>query len=63
MRVCGVDLTGSDAVVCLLAKGKGVLNFPDCRVRKLTLKKMHTVEELRQFQQEFARLMSEYSVD
>lgn len=63
MRFCGVDLTGSDAVICLLVQGNGEINFPDCRVRKLTLKKMHTIEDLRQFQQEFAMLMSEYNVD
>ena len=63
MRICGVDLTGSEAVICLLVKGKGDFNLPDCRVRKLVLKKLHTAEDLRQFQLEFAKLMSEYSVD
>ena len=63
MRICGVDLTGNDAVICLLVKGDGALNLPDCRVRKLTLKKGHTGEDLRQFQADFAMLMSEYSVD
>jgi hypothetical protein len=63
MRICGVDLTGSDAVICLLVQGKGELNLPDCRVRKLMLKKLHTAEDLRQFQLEFATLMREYSVD
>lgn len=63
MRICGVDLTGSDAIISVLVQGKGELNIPDCKVRKLTLKKWHTGEDLRQFQQEFARLMSEYGVD
>lgn len=63
MRICGVDLTGNDAVICLLVKGDGALNLPDCRVRKFTLKKGHTGEDLRQFQADFAMLMSEYSVD
>ena len=63
MRICGVDLTGNDAVICLLVKGNGDFNLPDCRVRKLTLKKEHTGEDLRQFQIDFATLMSEYDVD
>ncbi|MFT6301101.1 MAG: hypothetical protein ACI9XK_001965 [Granulosicoccus sp.] len=63
MRICGVDLTGSDAVICLLVQGKGEINLPDCKVRKLTLKKRHTGEDLRQFQLEFAKLMSDYNVD
>jgi hypothetical protein len=63
MRICGVDLTGSDAVICLLEQDRGEFNLPDCRVRKLTLKKGHTGDDLRQFQFEFAKLMSDYSVD
>lgn len=63
MRICGVDLTGSDVVICLLAQGKGGFNLPDCKVRKLTLKKKHTGEDLLQLQLEFATLMSDYSVD
>lgn len=63
MRICGVELTASDVVICLLAQGKGGFNLPDCKVRKLTLKRKHTGEDLRQLQVEFATLMSGYSVD
>ncbi|MFT5658011.1 MAG: hypothetical protein ACI9KN_001290 [Gammaproteobacteria bacterium] len=63
MRICGVDLTGNDAVICLLELDKEQFNLPDCRVRRLSLKKEHTAEDLRQFQIEFAKLMSDYSVD
>lgn len=63
MRICGVDLAGNDAVICLLELKKGEFNLPDCRMRKLTLKKEHTATDLRQFQFEFAKLMSDYSVD
>lgn len=63
MRICGVDLTGSDAVVCLLVQGKGDLTLPECRVRKLTLKKGHSTDDLRQLQLEFSKLMSDYNVD
>ena len=37
MKICGVELTGSDAVVCLLNLEQGQFNLPDCRVRKLGL--------------------------
>lgn len=63
MKICGVDLAGSDAVICLLVKGNGDFNLPDCRVRKLTLKKGHTGEDLRQFQADFAMLMREHRAD
>lgn len=63
MRICGVDLSGSDAVICLLELDKEQFNLPDCRVRRLSLKKEHTTEDLRQFQIEFEKLMSDYRVD
>jgi len=63
MKICGVDLTGSDAVICLLERDGGEFILPDCRVRKLMLTKTHTTEDLRQFQFEFAKLMTDYSVD
>jgi len=63
MNICGVDLTASDAVICLLEMNKDQLHLPDCRVRKITLKKSHTTEDLRQFQQEFAKLMEDYQVE
>lgn len=63
MNICGVELTGSDAVVCLLSLERGQFLIPECRVRKITLKKEHTREDLQQFQFAFAKLMSDYSVD
>jgi hypothetical protein len=63
MKICGVELTGSDAVICLLDRDRGQLHIPDCRVRKLTLKKDHDREDLQQFQSTFAKLMSDYSID
>jgi Protein of unknown function (DUF3010) len=63
MRICGVDLTSNDAVVSLLNLEDGQFNIPDCRVRKLTLKKEHTREDLQQFQSAFAKLMADYKVD
>ncbi len=63
MIICGVELTGSDAVICLLHLDREQFTIPDCRVRKLSLKKEHTREELQQFQFAFAKLLSDYSVD
>lgn len=63
MKIFGVDLTGNDAVICLLELDNEQFNLPDCRVRKLSLIKGHTATDLRQFQAEFAKLISDYSVD
>ena len=62
MIVCGVELTGSDAVVCLLNMDRGQFNLPECKVRKLSLPKNHSREDLKQFQAAFAALMAEYGV-
>lgn len=61
--ICGIELTGSDAVVCLLDQDQGQFLLPECRVRKISLKKNHTREDLRQFQAAFAKLMEDYRVD
>ena len=63
MRICGVELSSNDAVICLLSLDRGQFNVEDCRVRKLTLKKEHTREDLQYFQSAFIKLMSDYSVD
>lgn len=62
MIVCGVELTGSDAVLCLLNLDRGQFSLPECKVRKLSLSKNHTREDLKQFQKAFARLMAEHQV-
>lgn len=62
MIVCGVELTGSDAVVCFLNMDRGQFNLPECKVRKLSLPKNHSREDLKQFQAAFGALMAEYGV-
>ncbi|MCR8913387.1 DUF3010 family protein [Marinobacter panjinensis] len=62
MIVCGVELTGSDAVVCLLKLDRGQFSLPECRVRKLSLNRNHTRDDLKQFQVAFAELMAEHGV-
>lgn len=62
MKICGVDLTGNDAVICLLTLEDKQFTLPECRVRKLTLPKEHSREDLQQFQFAFAKLMEDYKV-
>ncbi len=62
MRVCGVDLVGNDAVICLLEQEGQQFTLPDCRARKLELPKEHSREDLQQFQFSFAKLMADYKV-
>lgn len=60
MKVCGVELKGSEAVICLLSMDDGIFDIPDCRVRKITFEKSHS---LTFFQSTFAKLMSDYKIE
>lgn len=63
MRICGIELTGSDAVVCLLNKDQGLFSLPDTKVRKLTLKKDHTRADLQAFQAELVQFLKDNDVE
>lgn len=60
MKVCGVELKGNDAVICLLSMEDGIFDIPDCRVRKVTLEK---TQSLKFFQTAFAKLMADYKIE
>ncbi|MEH6560136.1 MAG: DUF3010 family protein [Marinobacter sp.] len=62
MLICGVELSGSDAVVCLLNLDAGQFSLPENKVRKITLKKNHTREDLQQFQASFVAFLAEHDV-
>ena len=62
MRICGIELSGNDANVCLLTKDGQLFDLPDCRIRKLTLPKNHNRNDLQYFQATFSKLMEDYKV-
>ena len=62
MRICGIELTGNEAVICLLDKDQELFNLPDSRIRKLTLKKDHTRADLQGFQKELVQFLGDYKV-
>lgn len=62
MRICGIELTGNEAVICLLEKDQELFNLPDSRIRKLTLKKDHTRADLQRFQKELVQFLGDYKV-
>ncbi len=63
MKVCGIELKGSEAIICLLSKTDGLFSLPDCRVRSLPLSDPLDTASVRQFQFAFAKLMADYHVD
>ena len=63
MKVCGVELKGNDAIVCLLSFEAGLFALPECRVSKITINDASDAHQLRHFQFTFNKLMSDYKVD
>lgn len=63
MRVCGIELKGNDAVICLMSLNDGLFSLPECRVKKLPIVDATSTEELKQFQFTFEKLMADYQVE
>lgn len=63
MRVCGVELAGSDANIALLNLDNDIFRLPDCRTRKVSLQKAATAHELKYFQKSFAQLVQDYKIE
>ncbi|WP_185236314.1 DUF3010 family protein [Teredinibacter franksiae] len=63
MKVCGIEIKGKEAVICLLSSDNGLFEISDCRVRSLTLKDPDTSEGLLGFQTTLAKLAEDYKVE
>lgn len=63
MRVCGVELKGSEAVISLLNYDRGAFSVPECRQRVFAVSQSAQTDAIRQFQFAFGKLMEDYQVD
>lgn len=63
MRICGVELSGNDAVISLLTVDDEIFNLPECRVRRISCQNPDTVNDLQYFQKTFKQLMTDYQID
>jgi len=63
MKVCGVELKGNDAVICLISLSDGLYSIHECRSKKLSISDANDAEQLAKFQFDFAKLMADYQVD
>ncbi|PHS69026.1 MAG: hypothetical protein COB23_07885 [Methylophaga sp.] len=63
MKVCGVELKGNDAVICLISLTDGLYNLHECRVKKLSIIDAHDGEYLKKFQFDFIQLMNDYQIE
>ncbi|HAS61183.1 MAG TPA: DUF3010 domain-containing protein [Vibrio sp.] len=63
MKICGVDISGNDAVISLLTLSDGVFTIPDCRVAKVSIGDANDTQKMKDFQFAFAKLMQDYQID
>jgi hypothetical protein len=64
MRTCGVEITGSEVLLCLLTKEEDVFDIRDVRQTRFSLGQVgQNTEEMRKFQFDFAKLLEDYKVD
>ena len=63
MKVCGVELKGNDAVICVMTKANGLYDIPHVRVPRITVSDAADAEQIKKFQFTFAKLLSDYQID
>jgi hypothetical protein len=63
MRVCGIELKGGEAIICLLSLDDGVFNVAECRQRLFTVSSSASTDNIRKFHFTFAKLMQDYQID
>lgn len=62
MRILGIELKGNDTNLCIMEYKDDLFTLPDCRVRKFSLRKHPTTDEIRKFHTDFIKLAEDYKV-
>lgn len=62
MRVCGIEIKGSEAILCLMEYQNGLYNLPDCRQIRLALSQDQQAESVRKFQFAMRKLVEDYKI-
>lgn len=63
MKVCGVELKGNDAIICVMSKANGLYDLPHIRVPKISINDAGDAEQLRKFKFTVEKLLSDYQID
>ena len=63
MRVCGVELKGGEAIICLLSYEVETFNIPDCRKQSFAISNSESTQSINEFYFAFKKLMEDYKVD
>ncbi len=63
MKVCGVELKGNDAIICIMSRENGLYDIPHVRVQKISLVDAGDAEQVKHFQFTFQKLMADYKIE
>ncbi|HAW93409.1 MULTISPECIES: DUF3010 family protein [unclassified Arsukibacterium] len=63
MRVCGIEIKGSEAILCLMTLKDGLFDLPECRQTRLALSNDKDAESLQKFQFNLAKLIEDYKIE
>lgn len=63
MRTCGIEIKGSEAIICLVAYNGGLFELPDCRQSRFVLQNDNDAENVRKFQFTLKKFIEDYQVN
>lgn len=63
MKVCGVEINNSEAIICLVQEDGEMFNVPECRSRSVSLRNATDDTAIQEFHFAFKKLMQDYRVD
>lgn len=63
MITCGIDIKGSEAILCLLSKQDGLFQITDCRQIRHSLSNASDSENMRKFYLLMKKLFEDYKVE
>jgi hypothetical protein len=63
MKVCGVELKGGEAIICVLAFDAGMFTVPEIRQRSFVVSSSDTTEAIRGFYKAIKQLTQDYGVN
>jgi site-specific DNA-cytosine methylase len=63
MKVCGVELKGGEAIICVLVYDAGMFTVPEIRQRSFVVSQSDSQEPIKKFHNAVRQLMQDYSVN
>ncbi len=63
MRVCGIELKGGEAILCVLSHDKGQFAVVELRQRMFAVTSSRPTDNIRAFQDEIEKLFEDYKIN